>query len=407
MSTPSNRFSFPIWDGTDEFKRLDFNDIHMTIDDLAAIMTVAAGAPTSASLPENTNAFWFDTITEYLWFSDGSTWRQVYGFGDTADIVAVAVGDAADGGTSTLVARADHRHEAPDWGSTPAAVSTAAATGSASTIARGDHVHALGSGSVTTAAIATDAVTAAKINPDVAGTGIGQDADGSLKVNVGSGSLSTLDLYSDTVIVRDASLTQSKVETGHRLVRVGSTAPASTSLSPVSTGDLWIDTSGNAQVRVGSSWVRPVNLPWGIVARTEITTTGTSDVISGASTTPTVVRFGSTDLAVTTTLNSTRLYRIRGFVPALYHTAAGAQSLELSLLGNGNRYERSVVQFSATANAIQSMSVERIVQGLNTGSQTWSIGLMFLSPPQLDNAYAVVNGLLDAAYITIEDVGPA
>ena len=65
--------------------------------------------------------------------------------------------------------------------------------------------------SVTAPVIAADAVTKAKINADVAGDGLVQDTDGSLKVNVDN---STVEINSDTVRLKDAGITAPKFANG-------------------------------------------------------------------------------------------------------------------------------------------------------------------------------------------------
>lgn len=65
-------------------------------------------------------------------------------------------------------------------------------------VAGGITVTQLGDSAVETAKINDDAVTKAKINADVAGSGLGQNADGSLEVNVGNG----IQITSDAVAVK-------------------------------------------------------------------------------------------------------------------------------------------------------------------------------------------------------------
>lgn len=417
MSTPSARFEFPIWVGTDEFRLIDFNDIHTAIDDNAAIVRHGADAtPTGvdATLGENTKCFWYNTDTEQLWYSDGAAWHLVVGYGEAGNITSNAIAASVDAGTSTLAARADHQHAGPGFGSTPVATAVSGSAGSASTVSRSDHAHALGAGTVNAAAIQDSAVTGLKIASTVAGAGITRNiSTGELSVGTGtSPSTDTLAINGDVVIVNDASLTQSKLFSGHRMLRVGSSAPTATANSTVSTGDIWVNNLHALALRTATStWSRPSNMPWGVIARTEITGSVTSDAVTGGSTvaggtgTATSLLFGANSLNVTATLEMGRMYRIRGFVPAVYHNESGIETMVLSLLGNDLQYERSLLQFTTTAGASQSMSVERTVQNI-TGSWTWGIGLAF-STTGMKNAYAQVNSVLDAAYITIEDVGPA
>lgn len=66
----------------------------------------------------------------------------------------------------------------------------------------------LNASAVTTAKIANDAVDKDKIAADVAGTGLGQNVDGSLEVNVDD---STIEVNADTLRVKDAGITLAKM----------------------------------------------------------------------------------------------------------------------------------------------------------------------------------------------------
>lgn len=72
---------------------------------------------------------------------------------------ASAVGDTAAGGTSTTVARSDHRHAREAFGAAPPAVTagSASAAGAAGTPARSDHVHGLSSNTPTPSAVGANA----------------------------------------------------------------------------------------------------------------------------------------------------------------------------------------------------------------------------------------------------------
>jgi hypothetical protein len=59
-----------------------------------------------------------------------------------------AVGDVADMGAAVVVARADHKHAMPSFGTGPADIATATANGSSANIARIDHVHKIGTGAI-------------------------------------------------------------------------------------------------------------------------------------------------------------------------------------------------------------------------------------------------------------------
>lgn len=70
-------------------------------------------------------------------------------------------------------------------------------------------ISVLKDGGISTAKLADDSVTAAKVNSDVAGTGLTQNVSGALDVNVDN---STLEISSDTVQVADGGITQTKLD---------------------------------------------------------------------------------------------------------------------------------------------------------------------------------------------------
>lgn len=413
MATNTPRFGFPIWLGTDAFQRADFNDIHQQIEDLGAICYVESGDPNDSADPGDAQyerAFWYDTSANRLWFCDGSAWHATITYGTSGQITTNSITGAAGAGTIDAAARADHQHAGPGFGS-PSATGASNADGSATTVARSDHVHAIGAGTVGTSALVASSVTATKLNNDVAGTGIKRAVDGSLEVNVGTGTLGTLDLYSDTVIVKEQALTQRHGATSlgtaaHRFIRTGN-QPTTNVNTSILTGDLWVDTSGGrTDVKIqsaGNEWVRPRNLPWGLIAKTEITSSGSQTIAGGDPSSPTAVNIASTALSVTPTMYSDRLYRIRGFIPSIAHDVASLRTIIMYLRGNSTTYQRSLMRFEQSSLG-QSMSVERIVAGPNT-STTWSIALSFDST-QFGNITVNLNSLLETASLTVEDLGP-
>jgi hypothetical protein len=93
-------------------------------------------------------------------------------------------------------------------------------------VALGDKVDAfvqgvLAEGSVGTSEIADDAVTKAKIGADVAGNGLGQNADGSLEVKVDD---STLEIATDSVQVKDGGIAAAKLESALQALILGAAA---------------------------------------------------------------------------------------------------------------------------------------------------------------------------------------
>lgn len=63
-----------------------------------------------------------------------------------------AIGDAAAAGSTAQVARVDHKHGLPNFGS-PVSTASANANGAATTIARADHVHTNGTNSIGSASV--------------------------------------------------------------------------------------------------------------------------------------------------------------------------------------------------------------------------------------------------------------
>ena len=90
---------------------------------------------------------YYDTDTNIVYFWNGTSWVSTetepytYGLGVTTTL---GITDSAADGASTALARADHRHAGPGFGS-PATLSFGGTTaeGSASTVSRSDHSHAM------------------------------------------------------------------------------------------------------------------------------------------------------------------------------------------------------------------------------------------------------------------------
>jgi hypothetical protein len=102
----------------------------------------APGSPVAGQI-------YYDTgVNKLLWWN-GSGWvaaepgTPTLDFAETADMVASAVGDVADGGVSTEISRGDHRHAREGFGTVVAATSFGIASGNGSllTVSRSDHTH--------------------------------------------------------------------------------------------------------------------------------------------------------------------------------------------------------------------------------------------------------------------------
>jgi hypothetical protein len=90
---------------------------------------------------------YYDTDTNIVYFWNGTSWVSTqtdpYSYGSGVS-TTLGITDSAADGTSTALARADHRHAGPGFGS-PATLSFGGTTaeGSASTVSRSDHSHAM------------------------------------------------------------------------------------------------------------------------------------------------------------------------------------------------------------------------------------------------------------------------
>jgi microcystin-dependent protein len=175
MSETLPRTEVVVWDeDSDEFTRVDMTDSHQGIEDRVATFFIGASLPELAEegTPEYARAFFLRTSDSVLFHSNnsGTQWTSVTAFGTPTGI---APGSSNTAGSSSNIARADHVHQLPGFGS-PVSVSTGNAAGEAETFARSNHVHAIGTGAVSQstmfaagvvsdAALATDSVSTNKI----------------------------------------------------------------------------------------------------------------------------------------------------------------------------------------------------------------------------------------------------
>jgi len=91
-----------------------------------------------------TGQAYYDTVTNILYWWNGSAWKPATGDTITYGSPSTqAVGDAAADGVATSVARSDHKHAMPAFGSVTAQTSYGASSGNgvATSIARSDHTH--------------------------------------------------------------------------------------------------------------------------------------------------------------------------------------------------------------------------------------------------------------------------
>jgi hypothetical protein len=184
----TTRFNLIQWvDDTTTVDRTQFNDAFASIDNLGAGYTQSTGAPAAASA-DKVGFVHFNTTDETLFYCDGTAWHQINVFGNTTDatISAITPGDSKAAGSSTELAKADHVHEMPAFGSISNLASfTSSNNGSAATFARSDHTHGIPNGTITNAMLA-GSITGSKI------------AAGTIE---GSNILSTTTITADTYLV--------------------------------------------------------------------------------------------------------------------------------------------------------------------------------------------------------------
>lgn len=89
---------------------------------------------------------YFNTTDSTLYFYSGTAWvaakTNPYSYG-SGESTTLGIGDSAADGTSTNLARADHKHAGPGFGTVTSQTSYGASSsnGSATTVARSDHSH--------------------------------------------------------------------------------------------------------------------------------------------------------------------------------------------------------------------------------------------------------------------------
>ena len=365
VTTPvtTTRFGIYRWpSATDSFTRAQMNTSHEQIELWGATIRTGASNPTGA---EYVRAFFYNTAENALYYSpDGSDWKQVTGYGTPS---TQAIGDSAVEGSAKTFARSDHKHAMPSFGTTTAAVGTTASGGSATTLARADHVHIVGS----------EAVGTAQLKTDVAGTGLSHTP--------GSG-ITTASTY--------------------RLARAKTTAPTE---GTIAAGDVWTDTSTAGKeglyVRSTSTWQRPWNLPWGMLARTFLPLGSQSGI-----TTETDISVGGTALQANFTAVAGRAYRVTAYVSNVAAAAAPTfLAADLRIKIGTTVYGRNVSSLALdniNGNAFgTTMRAEAVIEGLAAGSTTFKATIQPVTYSSL--VVTQSNTLIDRSYLVIEDIGPS
>lgn len=166
----TRRLGVFVWpSGTDPFNRDQMNVSHTAIEERAATFLQGELELRPDPSPSSERMF-YATPEGVVYVCDGLTWRPL---NEYAPPSALAPGNAVQEGSSSAVARADHVHAMPSWGTIGdvQAVGGTASPGSSSRFARADHVHPAGNGTVGAAALTDGAVdTPAKLGANVVTT---------------------------------------------------------------------------------------------------------------------------------------------------------------------------------------------------------------------------------------------
>ena len=173
--TQTTRLSVYRWSsGADSFTRSQLDTSHAQLEALAAGFLQAASRPAAGAA--YLGFIFYNTTTQALSYCNGSQWIGLNSFGSPSSL---AFDQAGADGTATTVARSDHKHALPGFG-TPVDVSTSNQAGSASTVARSDHQHkladlvisggAIQDNSVGTGAIINGAITKLKMASNSVGS---------------------------------------------------------------------------------------------------------------------------------------------------------------------------------------------------------------------------------------------
>lgn len=175
MTTNTPRFGIVRWGSNDdEFTRVQMDDSHALIDQLAAKFLVGSGAPPTG-VAEHVGMFYFQTSNSTIYYYTGTlttggvftagSWVALNAMATSA--TAMAAGSTSVTGTSTLSARADHVHALPVGTTAPQNIGTTAAIGTSGNVSDAGHVHIIGSGAISSAAMMADSVVStAKIVND-------------------------------------------------------------------------------------------------------------------------------------------------------------------------------------------------------------------------------------------------
>ena len=275
----TTRFSLIQWDDdTAAVDRKQFNDAFASIDNLGAGYSQTTGAPAAASA-DKVGFIHFNTTDETLFYCDGSDWHQINVFGNTTNstISAITPGDSKSAGSSTELAKADHVHEMPAFGSISNLASSATSTdGSATTFSKSDHVHGIPNstitndmlaGSINGSKLATGTITATQMGTNSVNTD--ELATGAVtEVKIGTGAVTTAKIANESID------SDHYVDRSIDAVHIASGAITSNELGTNSVNSAQIATDAVTQTELGPDSVAAVHIINGTV--------GTDELASGA-----------------------------------------------------------------------------------------------------------------------------
>ncbi len=136
--TQTTRLNIYRWSsGADSFTRSQLDASHAQLEALAAGFLQDTTRPPASA--EYLGFIFLNTATDALSYCDGTQWIGLNTFGTPSNQLLT---DSVSDGVSTDVARSDHKHGFPGFG-TPVDIATSNQAGTADTLARSDHQHRL------------------------------------------------------------------------------------------------------------------------------------------------------------------------------------------------------------------------------------------------------------------------
>ena len=358
----TDRFDLPLWDGTDDFTRTEFNDAHQSIEDKAAMFIVdpaGTGSYAAASYPQT---FLQNSTSDILYYSDGTTWTVVAGEAlsiDTADLVNLAVSTAKI--ANLAVTDAKLASSAVSTAKIAELAVTSSKIGANAVIAG-----KINTSAVTEGTIATGAVTATKI------------ADYSIE----SQKLISGQVI-DTIHLLGGAVTESKLANGS--VTEGKINDGAVTVTK-------IGTSAVTKAKLGSDVAK------GIVGITFLPVGSQSPI-----TAETDIQIGATALAATFTAVAGKTYRVTAYLNV---ATVGSTSADLRIKVGSTVYGRSVNYvrpWSSPNTFATTIRCETLITELSAGSTTIKASLQ--TTDAMTSVAPTVTTLVDRSFILVEDMG--